>query len=187
VPLLLITYTSSHPERFPVLGYNTVSEVSDEQKKFDNKFVTVIVIIALIAVALIVADRNYLHVGYLTPIGLIIGVLVLIANLIKGNIDWRKKKKRQEAGELRKTTESAKTQLAAEKVASLKPKTLKRDSRDGRDYTALDGNDANEKSIVPPAPVKKQEEATLVPIIEVAPADDIAVSLARSVDDDSRD
>jgi hypothetical protein len=169
-----------------VLGYNTSTEVSDKQKKFDNRFVTVIVVIALIALALVVADRNYLHVGYLTPIGIIVGVIVLIANLIKGNIDWRKKKKREAAGEIRKATSSEKTQVDAEKVASLKPKTIKRESRDGRDYTALGGNDEEGNNVVPLAPKKKQEEATLVPIIEVAPADDLAVSLARSVDDDSR-
>ena len=109
--------------------------ISSEQKKFDDRFVIGVSLVVVVAVALIVADMNYLKVGYLVPIGFIIGGVAIAANLVKGYFDWRRKKAREASGEIQKRRPSTDVEATAAKVASLKPTSAKR-SRSTTSYTA---------------------------------------------------
>ena len=164
-----------------MLGFNMSQDeeknISPEQKKFDDKFVIGVSLVVVVAVALIVADMNYLKVGYLIPIGFAIGSAAIVANLIKGFIDWRRKKAREASGEIQKRKPSTDVEAAAAKVASLKPRKEKRD-RSSRDFSA-----SALTSSIEDAPASKStdtefdsEEASLEIIVGVSTADSFLTS-----------
>jgi hypothetical protein len=167
-----------------VLGYKTDSpHISPEQKKRDGRFSVGFAIAMMIAVVLYVLDRNYLHVGYLQPVAFTLFGLAIVANLVKGNIDWRKKKARIASGEIKVDTPSEDIQAQAEKVASMK--TPKRSRATTTDYSALDSpiEDSSPSTV---SVIKRdiKEDADLSIIIGTSTADDMASIFARDVHKD---
>lgn len=167
-----------------MLGFNMSQDeeknISPEQKKFDDRFVIGVSLVVVVAVALIVADMNYLKVGFLIPIGFAIGSAAIVINLIKGFIDWRRKKAREASGEIQKRKPSTDVEAAAAKVASLKPKKKTREVSD-RDYTAAALQSAVQDAPYAADPTaftkNEEEEASLEIIIGFSTADPLLTGL----------
>jgi len=160
-----------------VLGYNMSQDdeknISAEQKKFDNKFIIGVSVLAVIAVALVVADMNYLHVGYLVPIGFAVLVFAIVANLVKGNIDWRRKKAREASGEITSTGKPKyDVEAAAATVPSLKAKKRDKYVPKARSYTADDlQSEVVDEETIAERKARKAEEASLELLITTSVAD----------------
>jgi len=131
---------------------------TDKQKKFDRKFMLGVALVVAAAIVLVVTDMGIWNYTWGRWVGLWIATVALIANLIKGNFDWRAKRKREKENPTTKV-DSVKIQKLAE--------------------TIPDAYAGGKKTRAYEREVKDESEAELGMLVATVPADTLTLHLAN--------